>query len=313
MSMTVKFIHAGYAQYLEHMVNDSMRAQAYSRVSGCSTHEGNPPGRWLGSGLQLVNHTSGDIVGKNELYSLIEKMENPVTGQRLIPYTSMNFLGMDAMFVAPKSFSLLWLLADESMRNDLDVLWNKALEEAIHQFEENGCYGLMGFNGIANVKLTGFAIAAYDHYTNRNGEANYHTHAVISPLSFHTNGIVVVLNQQSVLAAKEFINMYHSQILRDITRRDMGLQWEQRQSVFNPYISVWEIKQIPDKLIRATSSRSFAIEQKLNRLTQEFIAANGREPTRRELSRLEKKAWATTRRHKTEDTRGPWFKSMPRY
>ncbi|EPI41182.1 relaxase domain-containing protein, partial [Gardnerella vaginalis] len=94
----------------------------------------------------------------------------------------------------------------------------------------------------------------YDHYTNRNGEANYHTHAVISPLSFHTNGIVVVLNQQSVLAAKEFINMYHSQILRDITRRDMGLQWEQRQSVFNPYISVWEIKQIPDKLIRATSS-----------------------------------------------------------
>ena len=182
-------------------------------------------------------------------------MENPVTGQRLIPYTSMNFLGMDAMFVAPKSFSLLWLLADESMRNDLDVLWNKALEEAIHQFEENGCYGLMGFNGIANVmKLTGFAIAAYDHYTNRNGEANYHTHAVISPLSFHTNGIVVVLNQQSVLAAKEFINMYHSQILRDITRRDMGLQWEQRQSVFNPYISVWEIKQIPDKLIRATSS-----------------------------------------------------------
>ncbi|EPI41731.1 conjugative relaxase domain protein, partial [Gardnerella vaginalis JCP8481A] len=248
------------------------------------------------------------------LYSLIEKMENPVTGQKLAPHISVKLAdprnprshstvtSIDATFAAPKSFSLYWILADEPTRNELDHIWNKALEEAIHQLEEKGCYGRVGHGGTANVKLTGFAIAAYDHYTNRNGEPHYHTHAVISNIALREDGKAVALDGQTLLAVKESINVYHSQILRDMLRRDMGIEWEQRHSIINPKTKVWEMKQIPDELIRATSSRSFAIEQKLNRLTQEFIAANGREPTRRELSRLEKKAWATTRRHKTEDT-----------
>ncbi|KXA21442.1 hypothetical protein HMPREF3208_00536, partial [Gardnerella vaginalis] len=46
MSMTMKFIHAGFAQYLEDAVNDTMRLQKSGGASGYYTHEGNPPGRW---------------------------------------------------------------------------------------------------------------------------------------------------------------------------------------------------------------------------------------------------------------------------
>ncbi|WP_418969539.1 MobF family relaxase [Alloscardovia omnicolens] len=278
--MTIKIIHAGFAKYLEESVSDSMREQAMTRgASSYYTHEGNPPGVWLGSGLDMINKHEGDIIGKDELYTFLEKMQDPVTHKPLAPHITMNLgdprlpnsrstvTGYDATFAAPKSFSILWMLAKEEERVQLDQIWQTALKEAIAEFEKEAAVGRIGHGGVGRVKLTGFAIAAYDHYTNRDGEPHYHTHAVISNLAQRDDGRIVALDGRTVLAVAERINILHSQRLRDNLTKRYGMRWEKRASISNPNKQVWELAGISDELIKASSSRSLSVATKLNTYT----------------------------------------------
>ncbi|MDK6644302.1 relaxase domain-containing protein, partial [Alloscardovia omnicolens] len=89
-----------------------------------------------------------DIIGKDELYTFLEKMEDPVTHEKLAPHITMSLgdprkpnsrstvTGFDATFAAPKSFSILWILAKEEERTQLDQVWQQSLKEAIAEFEK---------------------------------------------------------------------------------------------------------------------------------------------------------------------------------
>lgn len=318
MSMTIKIIHAGFAKYLEDSVSDAMRDQAHTRgASGYYTHEGNPPGVWLGSGLGMIHKQEGDIIGKDELYTFLEKMEDPVTHEKLAPHITMSLgdprkpnsrstvTGFDATFAAPKSFSILWILAKEHERNQLDQVWQQSLKEAIAEFEKEAAVGRIGHGGTGRVKLTGFTIAAYDHYTNRAGEPHYHTHAVISNLAQREDGRIVALDGRTLLAASERINILHSQRLRDNLTKRYGMQWEKRASMSNPNKHVWELAGISDELIRASSSRSLGVASKLNDYIDNYIAATGHKPDKRTLLTLSNKAWGNTRKKKTAENSNP--------
>lgn len=318
MSMTIKIIHAGFAKYLEDSVSDAMREQAMTRgASGYYTHEGNPPGVWLGSGLGMIHKQEGDIIGKDELYTFLEKMEDPVTHEKLAPHITMSLgdprkpnsrstvTGFDATFAAPKSFSILWILAKEEERNQLDQVWQQSLKEAIAEFEKEAAVGRIGHGGTGSVKLTGFTIAAYDHYTNRAGEPHYHTHAVISNLAQREDGRIVALDGRILLAASERINILHSQRLRANLVKAWGVKWEKRPSMSNPNKHVWELAGISDELIRASSSRSLGVASKLNEYIDNYIAATGYKPDKRTLNTLANKAWGNTRKKKTAENSNP--------
>lgn len=318
MSMTIKIIHAGFAKYLEDSVSDAMREQAMTRgASSYYTHEGNPPGVWLGSGLGMINKHEGDIIGKDELYTFLEKMEDPVTHEKLAPHITMSLgdprkpnsrstvTGFDATFAAPKSFSILWILAKEEERTQLDQVWQQSLKEAIAEFEKEAAVGRIGHGGTGRVKLTGFTIAAYDHYTNRAGEPHYHTHAVISNLAQREDGRIVALDGRTLLAASERINILHSQRLRANLVKAWGVKWEKRPSISNPNKKVWELAGISDELIRASSSRSLGVASKLNEYIDNYIAATGHKPDKRTLNALSNKAWGNTRKKKTAENSNP--------
>lgn len=318
MSMTIKIIHAGFAKYLEDSVSDAMREQAMTRgASGYYTHEGNPPGVWLGSGLGMIHKQEGDIIGKDELYTFLEKMEDPVTHEKLAPHITMSLgdprkpnsrstvTGFDATFAAPKSFSILWILAKEEERTQLDQVWQQSLKEAIAEFEKEAAVGRIGHGGTGRVKLTGFTIAAYDHYTNRAGEPHYHTHAVISNLAQREDGRIVALDGRTLLAVSERINILHSQRLRDNLTKRYGMQWEKRPSMSNPNKQVWELAGISDELIRASSSRSLGVAAKLSEYIDNYTKATGHKPDKRTLNALSNKAWGNTRKKKTAENSNP--------
>ena len=318
MSMTIKIIHAGFAKYLEDSVSDAMREQAHTRgASGYYTHEGNPPGVWLGSGLGMINKHEGDIIGKDELYTFLEKMEDPVTHEKLAPHITMSLgdprkpnsrstvTGFDATFAAPKSFSILWILAKEHERTQLDQVWQQSLKEAIAEFEKEAAVGRIGHGGTGRVKLTGFTIAAYDHYTNRAGEPHYHTHAVISNLAQREDGRIVALDGRTLLAVSERINILHSQRLRANLVKAWGVKWEKRPSMSNPNKHVWELAGISDELIKASSSRSLGVAAKLSEYIDNYTKATGHKPDKRTLNALSNKAWGNTRKKKTAENSNP--------
>ncbi|WP_284799779.1 relaxase domain-containing protein, partial [Alloscardovia omnicolens] len=115
-------------------------------------------------------------------------------------------------------------------RTQLDQVWQQSLKEAIAEFEKEAAVGRIGHGGTGRVKLTGFTIAAYDHYTNRAGEPHYHTHAVISNLAQREDGRIVALDGRTLLAVSERINILHSQRLRANLVKTWGVKWEKRPS-----------------------------------------------------------------------------------
>ncbi|WP_026181723.1 MobF family relaxase [Alloscardovia criceti] len=317
MSMTMRIIHTGYTKYLEDSVSDSMRNLSRGLgVSSYYTHEGNPPGRWMGHGLNMIGKQEGDYVGKTELFTFIERMQDPETGHKLAPHIIMRakdprnphsnatVLGYDATFSAPKSFSILWMLSNENERALLDDIWNQALDETLTQFETDAAYGRMGHGGVTRVKLEGFSVAAYQHYTNRDGEPHYHTHAVISNLARRDDGTIVALDGRTMLAVKEHMSVLHAQRLRDLLHQNLGAEWELRDGL-NASITgakVWEMKAIPDELIKTSSERTVTVNAKTNTLVEKFTHTHGRQPTNKELKQLHRQAWSATRKTKTEDT-----------
>ncbi|TCD53847.1 hypothetical protein EJ419_06235 [Alloscardovia theropitheci] len=314
MSMSMKIIHAGYTKYLEESVSDSMRNLTTHGMSSYYTHEGNPPGYWMGSGLSMIGKHEGDIVGKGELFDVIERMNHPETHHKLAshismrnadprkPHSSSTVLGYDATFAAPKSFSVLWMIASEEQKRELDAMWKQSLSEAIGQFEHDAAYGRIGKGGVARTKLTGFTIAAYQHYTNRNGEPHYHTHAVISNLATREDGSIVALDGRTLLSVKEHINILHAQRLRSIMHENWGIEWTLTDSVSGDKTKVWEMRNMPREILEEVSTRRTHITNRLNELIEKYETTHGHTPTGRELKMLEQRAWNDTRHRKTQDT-----------
>lgn len=315
MSVTLKIIHAGYAKYFERAVSDVERnARGAGAVSGYYTHEGNPPGIWMGNGLSMIGKTQGDIVGKGEFYTFIEQMRHPVTHHLLAPHITMRTgdprnprsssttLGYDMTLAAPKSFSILWTLADEDTKTRLDQIWQNTLEETLAEYEKNACVGRTGHAGTAQVKLDGFTVAAYTHYTNREGEPHYHTHAVISNLATRSDGQVVALDGRTMVSVRETINIVHAQRLRANLTKALGVHWQLTDSVGVSGSRVWEMSGMPAELLAASSSRRAALTTRQQELVNQYIQAHGVQPTGKALTQIETQAWRETRHKKTEHT-----------
>ena len=63
------------------------------------------------------------------------------------PNSRSTVTGFDATFAAPKSFSILWILAKEEERTQLDQVWQQSLKEAIAEFEKEAAVGRIGHGG----------------------------------------------------------------------------------------------------------------------------------------------------------------------
>ncbi len=87
--------------------------------------------------------------------------------------------GYDLVFTPVKSISLLWGLGDAQVKEAVEEAHKQAVDEALAWIEDEVIYTRRGAGGARKVKAEGLLIARFDHFDNRVGDPNLHTHSAI--------------------------------------------------------------------------------------------------------------------------------------
>lgn len=308
MTLSIKRMSAGDGyRYLMRSVavGDGARDMS-SPLTRYYTESGNPPGRWLGSGLVGLDDgrglEPGSCASEQQMFQLFGMGNDPVSGEQLgaRPYRldsstgRGSVAGFDLTFSVPKSVSVWWGLADGPTRQAIHQAHDAAMAACIGLLEAEVAATRVGKNGVAQAEVRGLVAAGFDHWDSRAGDPHLHTHVVVANRVQAADGAWRTLDSRalyrSVVAVSE---TYHGLLADELTLR-LGGAWDQRPRRHSA-VAAWEIADVPDELIAAFSQRSQAIEAEKNQLVAVFRDRHGREPSSVEVLRLRQRATLTTR------------------
>ncbi|WP_280390468.1 MobF family relaxase [Nocardia brasiliensis] len=204
--------------------------------------------------------------------------------------------GFDLVFTPPKSISILWGLADDELRRAIWRCHTEAVREVLAWAESQYAVTRRGHNGIRQIDAEGFVIVAFDHFDNRSGDPNLHTHAVLSGKVLGSDGKWSALDARPLYAsAVSFSSRYNATVVGKV-RRQIGFRCEERSRGRGKQ-PVLEVAGITDEMI-AEFSRTPAIIARTEELVADYRARHGRNPSTRTQYRLAQQATLQTRNAK---------------
>ncbi|GEM43827.1 hypothetical protein NN4_83460 [Nocardia ninae NBRC 108245] len=204
--------------------------------------------------------------------------------------------GFDLVFTPPKSISILWGLGDDELRNAIWQCHTEAVREVLAWAESQCAVTRRGHNGTHQIDAEGFVIAAYDHFDNRTGDPNLHTHAVVSGKVLGSDGKWSALDARPLYAAAvSFSSRYNATIVGKVRRR-VGFRFEERSRGRGKQ-PVLEIAGVSDQMI-AEFSRTPDIIARTEALVADYRARHGRNPSTVVQYRLAQQATLQTRHAK---------------
>jgi len=206
--------------------------------------------------------------------------------------------GFDFTFSVPKSVSAVWAVADAGTQALLAQAHHEAIREVLDLIEREVAATRTGRNGVAQLDVLGVIATAFDHWDSRASDPQLHTHVVIANRVQASDGKWRTLDGRPMHTAVVAVSEHYNAVLADHLARTFGLIWEQRDRGRdrNP---AWEIRGVPEDLIRAFSSRAGDIDAEKDRLIAQYAAEHGRQPSPRTVIRLRQQATLSTRPEKT--------------
>ncbi|MBS1701778.1 MAG: relaxase domain-containing protein [Armatimonadetes bacterium] len=215
----------------------------------------NAPGSWMGKGaetLGLSGIVNSEILSSlfrgydpSGSYSLIQ--EKGLEGRKHCP-------GWDLTFSAPKSVSVLWSQADQSLREKIEEAHKCAVAVSMEYLEANWAYTRRGKAGRFKEKTTLIG-ARFDHGTSRSNDPQLHSHVLVLNLCTRNDGTTGTIFPRDLYRAK----MAAGALFRlELSTRleSLGIRTERAKDSF-------EVTGIPKSLISEFSKRRQAIESEL--------------------------------------------------
>lgn len=238
--------------------------------------------------------------------------------------------GFELVFSPPKSVSSWWAMADPALKDQIRDAHHAALCETIKKLERDVARTRTGDGGVAQLDVQGVTAAAFDHYDNREGDPQLHTHVLVSNRVQGIDGKWRTLDSRFGLSpAMVSLSMYYDTVLMDTLSMQFGVEWTVQEIAEHPErfrqwlidtnqadsqaararfatdelgISLknlkWQIAGVPQELNDLFSARSKQLVAKKDEYIERFEAERGRRPNTRELMEMRKSAARHTRKAK---------------
>lgn len=151
------------------------------------TQGGEPPGRWYGQTAQQLGLTGTvDTADFNPLFHGFDR-----TGATPLVQDAgdEHYAGWDLTFSAPKSVSVLWAMTeDPGVRERIQAAQHAAVEATLGFAERHCAYTRRGHNGAEREKVTGLAVATFEHSVSREQDPQLHTHCLVANVAQRVDG-----------------------------------------------------------------------------------------------------------------------------
>jgi conjugative relaxase-like TrwC/TraI family protein len=277
---------------------------------------GTPQGRWIGSGLQGINRSIGDVVTESDAKAVFDAAMHPDTGAAMgrphsqpiavenkagPPTVRHAVVGFDLTFSVPKSVSVLWAFSSRSMQNRILRTHHEAIQATLAWLEEQVIHTRAGRNGVAHVGTRGVIAAAFDHWESRTGDPQLHTHLVIANrIQRITDSAWVTLDSRTLYKAAVAASERYNGLLFDALHEQLGTDTDIRIPVISTHNPSQQLTGIDEDVIREFSNRSRLINLETDRLVAEWEKEHGHPPSTATIIKLRQQATLTTRVPKAE-------------
>jgi conjugative relaxase-like TrwC/TraI family protein len=217
---------------------------------------GEAEGRWMGTGVKALQ-LGGDVASGDFLAVVAGR--DPTTGEWLgrEPRGGQRTPGFDLTFSAPKSVSVLWGLAGESVSVEVQAAHDIAVAGAMRFVEERAAFTRRGYLGLRREGTTGLIAGAFRHRCSRAGDPALHTHCVIANVVMGNDGKWSSLDARLLFAwGKTAGYLYQAALRKELVER-LGVAWGE------VHRGTAEIEGIEPPVCRAFSQRREEIEQRM--------------------------------------------------
>ncbi|MDH6681041.1 conjugative relaxase-like TrwC/TraI family protein [Rhodococcus sp. LBL1] len=187
--------------------------------------------------------------------------------------------GYDLVFTPVKSISLLWGLGDERVKTAVEQAHKQAVDDALSWIEDKVIYTRRGAGGARKVKAEGLLIARFDHFDNRAGDPNLHTHSAILNRVL-AEGKWTTIDGQVLYKANVAASERYNTRVADLVARKLGVTFAARPDTPANKQPVHEVEGIPVSLLEEFSRRA-QIEDRQTELAREYKAKHGQNPPKK--------------------------------
>jgi len=189
--------------------------------------------------------------------------------------------------------SLLWGLGSDEVRRTVESVHDQAVSATLAWVQAEAGRTRRGAGGVRQIDTEGLVVARFDHYDNRNGDPNLHTHATVSNKVLGSDGRWSALDARVLYAVGMAGAARYNAIVVSGLRRELGVQFTDRARGPGK-AAVQEVAGITDAAV-ADFSRRADIVTRTDELTAQYRASHGHEPGRGARYQLAQQAVLDTR------------------
>ena len=187
--------------------------------------------------------------------------------------------GYDLVFTPMKSISLLWALGDPRVKAAIEEAHRQAVDETLGYIEDELTYTRRGEDGVRQIKAEGLLVARFDHWDNRAGDPNLHTHCAVLNRVYAEEKWTTIDGRVFYRAAVSASERYNTRVA-DLVARSLGVSFAPRGDTPVGKQPVYEVEGIPLSLIEEFSRRQ-AIVDRQEELAAEYATRFGRSPPKK--------------------------------
>ena len=187
--------------------------------------------------------------------------------------------GYDLVFTPMKSISLLWALGDPRVKAAVEEAHRQAVDETLGYIEDELTYTRRGEDGVRQIKAEGLLVARFDHWDNRAGDPNLHTHCAVLNRVYAEEKWTTIDGRVFYRAAVSASERYNTRVA-DLVSRNLGVSFAPRADTPVGKQPVYEVEGIPLTLIEEFSRRQ-AIVDRQEELAAEYAVRFGRNPPKK--------------------------------